>query len=107
MGALASSSGTCRSSKARHSRWRGDRMKCGSSVLLAALLVAASAFAQTAPRVPHIGWLAWARCGTASFENGLRDFGHVPGTSVIIECRSAGSRYELLPMAAQALVQLG
>src|SRR5438128_12413455 len=104
MGALASSSGTCRSSKARHSRWRGDRMRCGSSVLLPALLVAASAFAQTAPRVPHIGWLAWARCATASFENGLRDLGYVPVVSVVIECRSAGGRCERLPRAAEPLV---
>jgi putative ABC transport system substrate-binding protein len=82
-------------------------MRCGSSVLLPALLIAASAFAQTAPTVPHIGWLAWARCATASFENGLRDLGYVPGTSVVIECRSAGGRYERLPRAAEALVRRG
>jgi putative ABC transport system substrate-binding protein len=82
-------------------------MRCGSSVILPALLLAASAFAQSAPKVPHVGWLAWARCGTASFENGLRDLGYVPGTSVIIECRSAGGRYERLPMAAEELVRLG
>jgi putative tryptophan/tyrosine transport system substrate-binding protein len=39
-------------------------------------------------------------------ESGLRDLGYVPGTSVVIDCRSAGGRYERLPTAAAALVDL-
>jgi len=79
-----------------------------SLVLLLAVLPAASVFAQPASKVPRIGWLSfWKTCETSSFESGLRDFGYVPGTSVVIECRTAARRYDRLPIAAEELVQLG
>ena len=39
-------------------------------------------------------------------ESGLRDLGYVPGTNVVIDCRSADGRYERLPTAAAELVKL-
>ena len=58
-------------------------------------------------KVPHIGWLDfWPSCDASSLESGLRDLGYVPGTSVVIDCRSADRRYERLPTAAAELVKL-
>jgi putative ABC transport system substrate-binding protein len=39
-------------------------------------------------------------------ESGLKDLGYIPGTSVVIDCRSADRRYERLPTAAAELVKL-
>jgi putative tryptophan/tyrosine transport system substrate-binding protein len=75
--------------------------------LLLTLLLSASAFGQPASKVPHIGWLDfWPECDASWLESGLRDLGYVLGTSVVIDCRNAGRRYERLPMAAEELVKL-
>src|SRR5271166_2231134 len=80
----------------------------GASVaLLLTLSLGGSVSAQPASKVPHVGWLDfWPNCDTSSLESGLRDLGYVPGTSVVIDCRSAGGRYEGLPTAAAELVKL-
>jgi putative ABC transport system substrate-binding protein len=79
----------------------------GSIALLLMAFLGDSASAQPASKVPHIGWLDfWPNCDASSLENGLRDLGYVPGTSVVIDCRSADRRYDRLPAAAAALVKL-
>ena len=87
---------------------RGDgRIGRWSTVLLLTLFLGGSASGQPASKIPHIGWLDfWPNCDTSSLESGLRDLGYVPGTSVVIDCRSAGGRYEGLPTAAAELVKL-
>jgi putative tryptophan/tyrosine transport system substrate-binding protein len=78
-----------------------------ATVLLLTLFLGGSASGQPASKVPHIGWLDfWPNCDTSSLESGLRDLGYVLGTSVIIDCRSAGGRHERLPTAAAELVKL-
>jgi putative tryptophan/tyrosine transport system substrate-binding protein len=87
---------------------RGDRRYGPAPIaLLLTLFLSASALGQTVSKVPHIGWLDfWPECDSSSLESGLRDLGYVPGTSVIIDCRNAGRRYERLPSAAAELVKL-
>ena len=75
--------------------------------LLLTLFLGGSASGQAASKVPHVGWLDfWPNCDTSSLESGLRDLGYIPGTNVIIDCRSADRRYERLPTAAAELVKL-
>jgi len=65
--------------------------------------------AQAAGKVPRIGIVAFGSCaGSAesAFAAGLRDLGYVEGKNVVVECRSAGQRYERLPEAAAELVRL-
>ena len=82
-------------------------MRRAFTALLLTLLLNSSASGQAAPKVPHVGWLDfWPNCNSSSLERGLRDLGYVPGTSVVIDCRSAGGRYEGLPTAAADLVKL-
>jgi len=70
------------------------------------------AFGQLATgRVGRIGYLGVAsaaegRRGAEAFESGLRDLGHVPGKSVIIEYRWANGRLEQLDALARELLQL-
>jgi putative ABC transport system substrate-binding protein len=87
---------------------RGDRrIGRASAALLLSLFLGSSALGQSAPKVPHIGWLDfWSECDSSWLESGLRDLGYVPGTSVIIDCRNAGRQYERLPIAAAELVKL-
>ena len=88
-------------------RLAGGRFGRASMALLLALLVDGSASGQAGSKVPHIGWLDfWPSCDASSLESGLRDLGYVPGTSVVIDCRSADRRYERLPTAAAELVKL-
>ena len=83
------------------------RIRRASTALLLTLCVGGSALGQPASKVPHIGWLDfWPDCDSSSLESGLRDLGYVPGTSVVIDCRSADGRYERLPTAAAELVKL-
>jgi putative tryptophan/tyrosine transport system substrate-binding protein len=82
-------------------------MRRGSTALLLTFFLSGSALGQPESKVPHIGWLDfWSNCDSSSLESGLRDLGYVPGTSVVIDCRSAAGRYERLPTAAAALVDL-
>ena len=88
--------------------WRGNgRIGRASTALLLTLFLGGSALSQPASKVPHIGWLDfWPDCDSSLLESGLRDLGYVPGTSIVIDCRSADRRYEGLPRAAAELVKL-
>jgi putative ABC transport system substrate-binding protein len=93
--------------KALLARLGYGRIRHGSVALLLTLFVCGSASAQPASKVPHIGWLDfWPGCDASSLESGLKDLGYIPGTSVVIDCRSADGRYEGLPAAAAELVKL-
>jgi putative ABC transport system substrate-binding protein len=82
-------------------------MRRASAALLLTFFLSGLALGQPESKVPHIGWLDfWPNCDSSSLESGLRDLGYVTGTSVVIDCRSAGGRYERLPTAAAALVDL-
>lgn len=82
-------------------------MRRASTTLLLTLFLSGSALGQPESKIPHIGWLDFGpNCDSSPLESGLRDLGYVPGTSVVIDCRSAGGRYEGLPMAAAELVKL-
>jgi putative ABC transport system substrate-binding protein len=75
--------------------------------LLLTLFLGGSVSAQPASKVPHIGWLDfWPNCDASLLESGLRDLGYIPGTDVVIDCRSAGGRYEGLLTAAAELIKL-
>jgi hypothetical protein len=79
----------------------------GSTALLLIFFLCGSASAQSASKVAHIGWLDfWPNCDASSLESGLKDLGYIPGTSVVIDCRSADQRYDRLPTAAAELVKL-
>jgi putative tryptophan/tyrosine transport system substrate-binding protein len=69
------------------------------------------AFAQQAAgRVGRIGYLGAASAadgrGGEALENGLRELGHVPGRSVLIEYRWASGKLEQLDVLAGELVRL-
>jgi putative ABC transport system substrate-binding protein len=82
-------------------------MRRCSTALLLTFFLSGPVLGQPESKVPHIGWLDfWPNCDASSLESGLRDLGYVPGTSVIIDCRSADRRYERLPAAAAELVKL-
>jgi putative tryptophan/tyrosine transport system substrate-binding protein len=88
-------------------RLAGGRIGRAPMALLLTLFVDASASGQAGSKVPHIGWLDfWPSCDASSLESGLRDLGYIPGTSVVVDCRSADRRYERLPTAAAKLVAL-
>lgn len=60
--------------------------------------------AQPAANAPRVGLLAWSDCDAPDLRAGLTDVGRVPGRTIVLECRSAGGRYEgLLPAAAELL----
>jgi putative ABC transport system substrate-binding protein len=72
------------------------------------VILPALAAAQSPPaEAPRIGLLAWSGCDAPLFVRGLEELGYRPGETVTIECRSAGERYEGLPLAAAELVALG
>jgi len=76
--------------------------------LLAAPLAAQ---AQSAGKVPRIGWLATNFPAanphlTEAFLQGLRDLGYVEGRNVVIEYRSAEGKLERLPALGAELVAL-
>jgi putative ABC transport system substrate-binding protein len=79
-------------------------------VLLIALLVFASAAAtQPAPRVARIGMLCPNSCAPAPVTNALSDelrkLGWVEGTTIVIERKEAGGRFDRLPALAADLVR--
>ena len=66
---------------------------------------------QPAGKVPRIGYLGVASAadgarGAEAFETGLRELGHVPGKSVLIDYRWANGRYEKLDVLAKELVRI-
>src|SRR5215467_8291905 len=64
-------------------------------------------------RTPRIGYLTLAPISDrpsperAAFLQGLRDLGYIEGDNIQIEYRSAESQVELLPEAAEELVEQG
>ena len=75
------------------------------------LIIAQSAAAQQAKRVPTIGFLDLASPATskernAAFRSGLRDLGYVEGQNIFIEYRSAEEDVDRLPGLAAELVRL-
>jgi len=66
---------------------------------------------QPAGKVPRIGYLGVASAsdgarGAEAFETGLRELGHVPGKSLLIDYRWANGRYEQLDVLATELVRV-
>jgi len=66
---------------------------------------------QPAGKVPRVGYLGVAsasdgRRGVEAFETGLRELGHVPGKSLVIDYRWASGRYEQLEGLAWELARI-
>ena len=80
----------------------------GAAALLAA---PPAAGAQQTQQVPRVGILSEGDSGPDPtrgwFEGGLREYGYVPGTNVMLERRFAEGRLERLPDLAAELVRLG
>jgi len=80
------------------------------AVLLIAAVSTGLAEAQSATKLPRIGWLGlqghWEGARQQAFLQGLRELGYVDGKTIIIERRSAGGRAAELPAAAAELVAL-
>jgi putative ABC transport system substrate-binding protein len=76
------------------------------AILFSMLRVAA---AQDQRLLPHIGWLQGNPSSYGPYEGfrqGLRDLGYVEGKNVVIDVRSAGGRFELMPALARELAAL-
>jgi len=82
------------------------RLNPGVLACLAALGFPAPATAQPAVSHPRIGLLAWDACEMPALIAGLKELGRKPGENIVIECRSAGKRYEGLAQATSELVKL-
>ncbi len=86
-------------------RWQ----RTPSMTVLACLIALGSptaALAQSAANLPRIGLLTWDACEMPDLIDGLRDLGRIPGENIIIECRSAGKRYQGFATATADLVRL-
>ncbi len=77
-----------------------------AAALALALGPAAPVYAQQAATLPIIGLLAWDSCNEPELVAGLKELGRIPGDNILIECRSAGGRYDGFRKAAAELVQL-
>ena len=94
-------------------RRHGDRMRrflATSPVLLVVLLAFASAAtAQAVRKVAHVGMLCPNSCAPAPITNALSDelrkLGWLEGTTIVIERKEAGGRFDRLPALAADLVQ--
>ena len=89
----------------------GRRALCAAS--LACLALPRRAFAQSSPRAARIGFLietsidaAIERGVLGPFRGGLRELGHVEGTSFVLTTRSAGGKNDALDSAAVELLTL-
>jgi putative tryptophan/tyrosine transport system substrate-binding protein len=91
-------------------RLRACRSKRTLSLKVFACLIAlgspALAVAQSAANLPRIGLLTWDACEMPDLIASLRDLGRIPGENIVIECRSAGKRYEGFATATAELVRL-
>lgn len=80
------------------------------AVFLIAALSTGLAGAQSATKLPRIGWLAlqghWEGARQQAFLDALRELGYVDGETVLIERRSAEGQTGRLPAAAAELVTL-
>jgi putative tryptophan/tyrosine transport system substrate-binding protein len=94
-------------------RRHGDRMRrffATVPVLLVVLLAFASAAtAQAVRRVAHVGMLCPTSCAPASttspLSDELRKLGWLEGTTIVIERKEAGGRFDRLPALAADLVR--
>ena len=94
-------------------RRHGDRMRrflATSPVLLVVLLAFASAAtAQAVRKVAHVGMLCPNSCAPAPITNALSDelrkLGWLEGTTIVIERKEAGGRFDRLPALAADLVR--
>jgi putative tryptophan/tyrosine transport system substrate-binding protein len=80
---------------------RMSAMALGLAVGLPSLV-----YAQPVTTLPKIGLLAWDSCNEPELIAGLKELGRIPGENLLIECRSAGARYEGFPKAAAELARL-
>jgi ABC-type uncharacterized transport system substrate-binding protein len=91
-------------------RYRTRRFAATPLVFLVALLAFASAAAtQPAPKVARIGMLCPISCAPAPITNALSDelrkLGWLEGTTIVIERKEAGGRFDRLPALAADLVR--
>ena len=94
-------------------RRHGDRMRrflATVPVLLVVLLAFASAAtAQAVRKVAHVGMLCPNSCAPAPITNALSDelrkLGWIEGTTIVIERKEAGGRFDRLPALAADLVR--
>src|SRR5579871_1789277 len=94
-------------------RRNGDRMRrflATVPVLLVVLLAFASAAtAQAVRRVAHVGMLCLSSCAPAPITNALSDelrkLGWLEGTTIVIDRKEAGGRFDRLPALAADLVR--
>jgi putative ABC transport system substrate-binding protein len=93
-------------------RCRGDRRPRALSMKVLVCLIALGsptlAVAQSAANRPRIGLLVWdaVACEMPDLIAGLKDLGRIPGENIILECRSAGRRYEGFATATADLMRL-
>jgi putative ABC transport system substrate-binding protein len=74
-------------------------------------LLAVTAQAQQARKIPQIGFLGATsfdavKARVEAFQQGLREFGYVEGKSILVEYRWADGKFERLPDLAAELVRL-
>jgi putative tryptophan/tyrosine transport system substrate-binding protein len=89
---------------------RGDQRQRTLNMRVLICLIAlgspALAVAQSAATLPRIGLLTWGTCEMPDLVGSLKEIGRIPGVNIIIECRSAGKRYEGFATATADLVRL-
>jgi putative tryptophan/tyrosine transport system substrate-binding protein len=90
-------------------RYRTRRFAATLPILLVMLLVFASAaVGQPAPRVARVGMLCSVLCtvdGYDALSDELRKLGWIEGTTIVIERKEAGRRFDRLPELAADLVR--
>ena len=81
----------------------------GAAALCAVALGPYAAGAQTADKIPRIGYLSptVASTRTESFLQGLRELGYVEGRNIVVEFRFSAGKNELLADLASDLVRAG
>jgi putative ABC transport system substrate-binding protein len=90
---------------------RVDNLKWSGLSIVAFVILAAGAVAQaqSANKIPRIGYLTLQAKPNASeeaFVQGLRDLGYIEGQTISIEWRRAAEKVERLPALAEELVRL-
>jgi putative ABC transport system substrate-binding protein len=89
--------------------WRVERRRAFLFLLACGLLwIPRTAEAQSATRIPRIGFLATPTAElikgrVAAFEQALHELGYVDGKGIIIEYRFADGKFERLPNLATEL----
>lgn len=107
LGAKTLGSRLRKSSVRRH----GDRMRrvaVTMPVLVALLVFASAAATQPAPRMARVGLLCSVSCTGDAYDalsDELRKLGWIEGTTILIERKEAGRRFDRLPALAADLVR--